>query len=348
MPHSRHGETGLEICADIDVDTESTREVEVSIVICTRNRASRLPRTLGALRALRSQHAYEVIWVDNASSDNTAAVLKSELADDSMARYIFGERMGLGAARNTGWKASRGKIVAFTDDDCYPSPDYVDALIAAFFDYPDVGVIGGRILLYNPQHARITIEEGQSPHLFPRRSFLHPGLLQGANIAFRRAALEAIDGIDPELGAGTPFPCEDIDAVTAALWAGFDARFDPRPVVQHDHGRVEADVPSLLRSYDRGRGSFFAKYILRSDTRAVYVVRWLRSAWLRRDWPGIRALRTEMATAAQYALSKKCYGALLVALPIGIAVLGFQTMLTCLFEFRQWLQTSPVADMRKP
>jgi GT2 family glycosyltransferase len=330
------------------VDADSTTEIEVSIVICTRNRASRLSGTLGSLRALRTRHAYEVIWVDNVSTDNTAAVLKSELADDPTARYVLGERIGLGAARNVGWKASRGNIVAFTDDDCYPSPDYVDAMVAAFSDYPDVGVIGGRILLYNPQHARITIEEGQSPHMFPRRSFLRAGLLQGANIAFRRAALEAIDGIDPELGAGTPFPCEDIDAVTAVLWAGFDARFDPRPVVQHDHGRIEADVPSLLRSYDRGRGSFFAKYILRSDTRAVYIVRWLRSAWLRRDWPGILALRTEMATAAQYALSRKRYGALAVAFPIGIAILGFQTMVTCLFEFRQWLQTSLQAEARKP
>lgn len=330
------------------MDADSTREIEVSIVICTRNRASRLSGTLGALKALRTRHAYEVIWVDNASTDNTAAVLTSELADDPTARYVLGERIGLGAARNVGWKASRGNIVAFTDDDCYPSPDYVDAMVAAFSDYPDVGVIGGRILLYNPQHARITIEEGQSPHMFPRRSFLRAGLLQGANIAFRRAALEAIDGIDPELGAGTPFPCEDIDAVTAVLWAGFDARFDPRPVVQHDHGRIEADVPSLLRSYDRGRGSFFAKYILRSDTRAVYIVRWLRSAWLRRDWPGILALRTEMATAAQYALSRKRYGALVVALPIGIAILGFQTMVTCLFEFRQRLQTSVRAEARKP
>jgi glycosyltransferase involved in cell wall biosynthesis len=330
------------------VDADPTREIEVSIVICTRNRARRLPRTLKALRALSTRRAYEVIWVDNASSDNTAAVLSSELADTPAARYVLCEQIGLGAARNTGWKASCGSIVAFTDDDCYPSPDYVDALAVAFSDYPDVGVIGGRILLYNPQHARITIEEGQSPHLFPRRSFLRAGSLQGANIAFRRAALETIGGIDPELGAGTRFPCEDIDAVTAALWAGFDARFDPRPVVQHDHGRVEADVPSLLRSYDRGRGSFFAKYILRSDTRTVYVVRWLRSAWPRQDWPGIRALRIEMTAAAQYAVSKKRYGAILVALPIGIAVLGFQTMLTCLFEFRQWLQTSPVADMRKP
>src|SRR5262245_17549789 len=135
-------------------------EIDVSIVICTRNRASRLSGTLGALRALRTDHRYEVIWVDNASTDDTAAVLKRELGDDPTARYVFGERMGLGAARNVGWKASRGKIVAFTDDDCRPSPDYVDAMVAAFSDYPDVGVIGGRILLYNPQHARITIEEG--------------------------------------------------------------------------------------------------------------------------------------------------------------------------------------------
>jgi hypothetical protein len=322
----------LRSAQDLTVDADPARKIELSIVICTRNRASRLSGTLGALRALRTSHDYEVIWVDNASTDDTAAVLQREFAHDAVSRYILGERIGLGAARNLGWQNARGKIVAFTDDDCYPSPDYVDAVLAAFADHPDAGVIGGRILLHNPKHAKVTIDEGQTVRKYPRRSYVRPGVLQGANIAFRGDALVAVNGMDPELGAGTPFPCEDIDAIVAVLWAGFEGYFDPRPIVRHDHGRTEADMPALLRSYDRGRGSFFAKYILRPDTRLTVFLAWLWSAWHRRDWAGLRALWTEMATATQYTRSKRRYGALLIAMPIGAIVLSFQLVVTCASE----------------
>jgi hypothetical protein len=310
------------------VDADPTSEIEVSIVICTRNRASRLSGTLGALRALSTSHGYEVIWVDNASTDDTAAVLQRAFAGDTVSRYILGRRIGLGAARNLGWKNARGKIVAFTDDDCYPSPDYVDAILAAFADHPGAGVIGGRILLYNPKHARITIEESEATRVYPKRTFVRAGTLQGANLAFRREALQAIGGIDPELGAGTRFPCEDIDAVTAVLWAGFDACFDPRPTVQHDHGRSAAEVPALLHSYDRGRGSFYAKYILRPDTRATFILRWFSSTWRRRDWQGLRTLRTELRTAAQYAIAKRRFGALALAVPLGLIALAVQSVVS--------------------
>jgi glycosyltransferase involved in cell wall biosynthesis len=305
-------------------------DVEVSIIVCTRNRAGRLSGTLGALRALRTDRSYEIIWVDNASTDDTAAVLRSELKADPHARYVLCERIGLGAARNFGWQAARGKIVAFTDDDCYPTQDYVDALLAAFSGHPDAGVIGGRILLHNPTHARVTVDEGTTVRRYGKRSYLRPGALQGANIAFRRDALAAINGMDPELGAGTPFPCEDIDAVVSVLWADFAGYFDPRPTVRHDHGRTEADMPGLLRSYDRGRGAFFAKYILRPDTRLAFLLGWLRSSWHRRDWRGLHALCTEMMTAAQYARSRRRYGALLILIPSGAAVLGFQFAMTCI------------------
>ena len=310
------------------MDADPNREIDVSIVICTRNRANRLSGTLGALRALRTSHGYEVIWVDNASTDDTAAVLQREIAHDAVSRYILGTRVGLGAARNLGWENARGRIVAFTDDDCYPSSDFVDAILAAFADHPGAGVIGGRILLHNPNHARITIEESDAPRVYPKRTFVRAGTLQGANLAFRREALQAIGGIDPELGAGTRFPCEDIDAVTAVLWAGFDACFDPRPTVQHDHGRVEADVPALLNSYDRGRGSYYAKYILRPDTRTTFVLRWLSSTWRRRDWQGLRTLQTELQTAAQYAIAKRRFGALALAFPLGLIALTVQSIVS--------------------
>src|SRR4029077_7729731 len=78
---------------DMVVNAKPAKEIDVSIVICTRNRASRLSGTLGALRALRTCHSYEVIWVDNASTDDTAAVLRSGLADDALARYVVCERI---------------------------------------------------------------------------------------------------------------------------------------------------------------------------------------------------------------------------------------------------------------
>jgi GT2 family glycosyltransferase len=315
-----------------------TNEIEVSIIICTRNRADRLSGTLAALRALRTCHTYEVVWIDNASTDNTADVLRNALAADRVGRYVFGERIGLGAARNLGWETSRGKIVAFTDDDCYPSPDYVDALIAAFSEHPDAGVIGGRVLLHDQRHAKITIDEGQTARVFLRHSFVRAGSLQGANFAFRREALEAIGGIDPELGAGTRFPCEDIDAVAAVLWAGFDARFDPRPTVRHDHGRFESDVPALLESYDRGRGGYYAKYILRSDTCAKFIIGWLKSAWHKQDWQGVRSLRTEMIAAAQYAIVQKRYKTLLMAAPMGVVVLTFQVLVSFFFRLGRRLR----------
>jgi len=328
------------------MDTSMT-EIEVSIIICTRNRASRLSATLDALRALRTEHTYEIIWIDNTSTDDTARVLRTSLSTNPRTKYAVCPQIGLGAGRDFGWRMSRGRIVAFTDDDCYPAPDYIDALLAAFSDHPDAGVIGGSILLHNLKHARVTIDEGETTRKYRKYSYVRPGVLQGANIAFRREALVAINGMDPDLGAGTPFPCEDIDAIVAVLWAGFDGYFDPRPIVRHDHGRTDAEIPTLLSSYDRGRGGFFAKYILRPDTRLTFLLGWLRSAWHRRDWKGLRTLRTELTTAAQYARAKHRYGALLVAIPVGATVLGLQFLTTCACEALKMLARQPNTHSRR-
>lgn len=301
---------------------QDAQMVDVSIVICTRNRAVRLNQVLKALKAIVTDHSYEVLWVDNASTDHTAVVLKAALAGEGYSRYFYQPRIGLGAARDFGWRQARGRIIAFTDDDCYPEVDYVDALVMAFAENPRAGCIGGRILLHNPGHAAVTIDEGTEPRVFSGPAFLPAGALQGANMAFRREALEAAQGVDNDLGAGTPFPCEDIDAAATVLWAGFEVRFDPRPVVRHDHGRVEADIPALVDAYDRGRGGYYAKFILRPDTRKAYVSGWLGLARQRYDRAGLMSLLAEMRSAARYARFKHRLDALLLAAPIALSVLA--------------------------
>ena len=131
----------------------------VSIIICTRNRAKSLGGTIKSLTQIKSGYEWEAILVDNASTDNTTQVFKENWDCGGRFRYLRVDQVGLGAARDAAWRQARGRIISFTDDDCYLAPDYVDRVVEAFTAHPEVGCVGGRILLYDPQDARVTIDE---------------------------------------------------------------------------------------------------------------------------------------------------------------------------------------------
>lgn len=301
---------------------------DVSIVICTRNRASTLGGTLRSLRRLRTAHGWEVLIVDSASSDETGRVLAA--ADDCGGRLSVLRlgTPGLGLARDAGWRAARGHIVAFTDDDCYLEPDYVDALLVVFDEHRDASCIGGRILLHDPADARVTVDERDEPVLHAPFRFANAGIVQGANMAFRRAALERSGGFDHGLGAGTPFPCEDIDAVASVLWDGGAVRFDPRPVVWHHHRRREADLEALWRGYDRGRGAYYAKYLLRPDTRRAYAAGWWHIARRYRHRWQVERLAREIGGAFRYLARRRAVPFLVLAAPFAGSALLFASLRT--------------------
>jgi len=254
----------------------------LSVVICTRNRLSSLRRCFEALASVRTHRAWELVIVNNGSTDGTKEYLDGMHAspiDRTPLRTVFEARPGLGLARNSGWRAANGNIIAFTDDDCYVAEDYVDSILEVFEEDREIGFLGGRVLLYDSTDYRITIQESTVRLYFEPRTFLAAGVVQGANMAFKRSTLERIGGFDERLGAGTRFPCEDVDAVAAALWAGIPGVYDPRPVVHHHHGRkTEREVHALMRSYAQGRGAYFAKYIMKKASRAEYLRAWICSA----------------------------------------------------------------------
>ena len=292
----------------------------VSALFCTRNRSEALAKALSTWHPVleASRTGWELLIVDNASDVDLRSVVEDAPVP---ARYIHCARIGLGAARDNGWRHARGRIVAFTDDDCYPAPDFVDRVAEVFAEHPDTGCLGGRILLHNPDHAHVTIKESDTVETFAPCRYLKPAAIHGANMAIPRRILEEVGGLDPELGAGTPFPCEDIDVITAVLWAGHPARYDPRPTVRHDHGRSEADRPALMRSYDRGRGAHYAKYAARQDTRRAFLSAW----WQRRRDTRWRSelphVHQEAASALSYLAQKRHIAALcLVGPAIGLAL----------------------------
>lgn len=237
--------------------------MRISLVVCTRNRDRQLGRCLAAIDALKFASTWELVLVDNGSTDRTAEIVAEFAAQASCpVQYVFEPKPGLARARNRGLAAAQGEIIAFTDDDCYPEPDFLDAIDQAFSD-AQVGYVGGRIRLFDPSDFPITILESTEAVALAAGSYLKAGVIQGANMAFRRQTLDQIGGFDPLFGSGAAFPCEDIDALARASLAGWGGAYDPAIVVFHHHGRKASDAEALMRAYDIGRGAYHMKMLLR-------------------------------------------------------------------------------------
>ena len=133
------------------------------------------------------------------------------------------ERGGPAAARNRGWRLARAPFVAFTDDDCVPTPAWLETLLAAARQRPDA-IVRGRTLP-NPAEAHAlgsfskTIHiDGPSPHF------------ETCNVSYPRSLLERIDGFDESYGTGLG---EDSDLGCRALAAGGFPAFEPEALVHH-------------------------------------------------------------------------------------------------------------------
>lgn len=256
-------------------------ELLLSVVICTRNRAEPLREALSHYQSLLASEPLELIIVDNGSTDDTQQVIQSLQGTGMRVRATFCAEPGLGRAREHGRRVATGDYLIFTDDDCYPDRGYLEAYRRVFAQYPDVDFFGGRILLWDESDARVTVDYRDAPVTYSPHYFPNPGEIQGANIAVRRDVLDAIGGFDANMGAGTPYPCEDIDLVARLLAHSFSGLFHPDPVIFHHHRRKDEHIPALRLSYAKGRGAYYMKFILEPKTRGMAARNWywgLRSA----------------------------------------------------------------------
>jgi glycosyltransferase involved in cell wall biosynthesis len=259
--------------------TPPAAEIDISLIICTRNRCKQLSLCLESLQHIEFERPWELIVIDNGSTDETGSVIREFMTVAGIRGvYVFEPGRGKSTALNTALRRARGRVLAFTDDDCYPAPDFLKRIWSAFAD-PTVGYITGRIILHDPEDYPITINESTTPRTFPGRSFICAGTIHGANMAFRRVVLFAIDGFDPLFGPGAFFVAEELDAAGRASALGWKGEYRPEIVVRHHHGRKASDVPALWKSYAIGRGAYHMKLLLREReflwfARSVYQLRW--------------------------------------------------------------------------
>lgn len=120
---------------------------DVSVVVCTYNRAALLTRTVESLFAQKTAATFEILAIDNNSSDNTPAVVASlQTKSPITLRYIHEPRQGNAYARNTGVEQAYASIVAFIDDDVVAAENWVDNIKSAFERNPQLSFIGGKVL----------------------------------------------------------------------------------------------------------------------------------------------------------------------------------------------------------
>src|SRR5207253_2686609 len=195
----------------------------ISVVVCTYNGARTIRDCLEGLTRL-AYPDYEVIVVDDGSTDSTATI-----ARQYDCRLIQTENRGLASVRNTGLAAAAGEIVAYTDDDAYPDPHWLTYLAASFLTTSHAAVGGPNIAPPGdgpiaecvarapggPVHVLLT--DGEAEHI------------PGCNMAFRKACLEAIGGFDPQFRAAG----DDVDVCWRLQERGWTLGFSAAALVWH-------------------------------------------------------------------------------------------------------------------
>ncbi len=224
----------------------------ISVIICTRNRGASLRRTLDSLLTPSNlaRNDWELILVDNGSTDDTSRITSEYAAKfPGHVRTLMELRKGKSYALNSGIRAARGEILAFTDDDCEADANYLVGIRTVFED-PGVYVAQGRIVLelrHEPPWLTPTLKTflAHLDHDNLEEAWAREPLLFGANMLLRRSAVARAGGFRTDLGPGTPAGFgEEMELSRRLLNLGIRPLWAPHVLIHH-----RPEVGRLRRRY---------------------------------------------------------------------------------------------------
>ncbi len=188
----------------------------LTIVIPTKNRADLLTKALGSIEKQPTDQAiFEVIIIDNGSTDETRDAVKAYKGKIKNLRYFYDARPGLHVGRNRGLLESRGELVGYLDDDVILFPNWINAVLTAFEDN-ELMYVGGSVIPYDmsvltPEfRVKYEMQKGRYKYIPSLSCFWEPGLTEndirvheaenffGGNCVYRKSVLQACGGFHPD------------------------------------------------------------------------------------------------------------------------------------------------------
>ena len=182
--------------------TSANSSLQISIVICTQNRADLLMNLLQTLCQQDLPKTYfEVIVVDNDSKDQTRSITENYCNQYGYIRYCLETQHGLSYARNRGWVEAKGEYVGYIDDDCKVPPQWL-SMAKKIIDQIAPAAFGGPYYpFYNsPKPYWWKDNYGTFEYSLPSRPLHRCEYLTGGNMFFRRSVLKKMYGFDNRLG----------------------------------------------------------------------------------------------------------------------------------------------------
>ena len=233
-----------------DTATANTFLPKVSVVVPIYNGEADLPELISCLLAQTyAKQRVEYLLVDNNSSDRTSFLLKTSAENCPIAIHPLSENQiqSSYAARNTGIRAATGEIVAFTDADCRPQPEWLESLIAPFVN-PDVVIVVGEIVAL-PGKTLLEQHADRQEVLSQKHTLAHKFYPYGqtANLAIRRQVWEKVGLFRPYLTSGG-----DADMCWRILVENIGRlEFATEAIVKHRHRATLKELESQWRRYGR-------------------------------------------------------------------------------------------------
>ena len=245
----------------------------LTVAIATCGRPDALARCLQAVRS-QTCSPNEIIVVDQNPTDEARAIVRG---GGQQVRYHEQPRLGLSASRNLALAEATGRLIAVTDDDCTPDPQWIEAIVGAFEASPGVCAVTGPILAPQgeppPAMTAISLRQSLESREFAERE-IPWAVGSGANFAARTDELRRIGGWDDRLGVGTPgMAAEDCELIDRLLSGGNSIRYAKDAVVRHDWQTRERRYRTRW-SYGFGIGALCG---LRLAARDSFGVRMFRS-----------------------------------------------------------------------
>ncbi|PWT96713.1 MAG: hypothetical protein C5B53_08975 [Candidatus Melainabacteria bacterium] len=252
-----------------------SNDSNLSILICT----VRPNMARHAIEAIRKQtiENWELILVDQSHTNELSAYL-AELADPRI-RHIRDSGIGKSRAINLGLSVSKREIVACTDDDCVPRPDWAQQLIAAYAKNPSLCMVGGPVLppenqpennslIHCPQYrgGDFSWRGGDDCSDYILNKTVHG--MMGANISYRREVLLSKVGLfDTNLGPNTRYPSGEDRDISIRIWrAGLPFSSISTAVVEHRYGTREGgEILRYLKIMHRSKGALAMKHLRLGD-----------------------------------------------------------------------------------